>query len=66
MDGIVTVNNLIVRRSYILLRYASYEHVPTKSSIDKFLSSKFNEKYELMANDPVYIHTDPKNFHPQE
>ncbi len=62
MDGIVTVHKLTVGRSYILLRYASYEYVPTKGNINEFLSSNFDEKHEFMANDTIYIYADPKKI----
>jgi hypothetical protein len=62
MDGIMTVHKLTVGRSYILLRYSSYEHVPTKGNINEFLSSNFDEKHEFMANDIIYIYADPKKI----
>ncbi len=62
MDGVVTVRKLIVGKSYVLLRYASYEYVPTKGNVDDFLSSKFDKKHEFMANDTIYIYEDPKKI----
>lgn len=62
MDGVVTVRNLIVDKSYILLRYSSYEFVPTKGNIEHFLLSNFDIKHEFMANDSIYIYKDPKKI----
>ena len=62
MDGIVTVRNLIVNETYILLRYSSYEHVPTKGNVKDFISSNFDEKHEFTATETTYIYTDPKKI----
>ena len=62
MDGVVTVNHLIVGKEYTLLRYSSYEHVPTKGGINAFLQSNFDEKLEFMANDTTYVYADPKKI----
>ncbi|UJR17124.1 hypothetical protein I4U23_004020 [Adineta vaga] len=62
MDGIVTIRNLTIDRVYVLLRYSSYAYVPTKGTIDDFLSSNFDEKHEFMAKDTIYIYTDPKKI----
>ena len=62
MDGIVTVRDLIVSKSYILLRYSSYEYVPTKGVVADFLSSNFDEKHEFTANDTIYTYADPKKI----
>ncbi len=62
MDGILTVRNIIIGKSYVILRYSSYEYVPTKGNIDDFLSSNFDEKHEFMANDTIYIYADPKKI----
>ena len=62
MDGTVTVRELNVNRSYVLLRYSSYEHVPTKGSAGDFLLSNYDEKHEFVANDTVYVYEDPKKI----
>ncbi|CAF3497419.1 unnamed protein product [Rotaria sp. Silwood1] len=62
MDGIVTVRDLIVGKSYVLLRYSSYEYVPTKGTISDFLLSNFDEKHAFVANDTIYIYEDPKKI----
>ncbi len=62
MDGILTVRNIIIGKSYVILRYSSYEYVPTKGNIDDFLSSNFDEKHEFTANDTIYIYADPKKI----
>ncbi|CAF1236975.1 unnamed protein product [Rotaria sordida] len=62
MDGVVTVRNLIVGKSYVLLRYSSYEYVPTKGNVNEFLLSNFDEKHEFLANDTIYIYEDPKKI----
>jgi hypothetical protein len=62
MDGIVTIRNLMVNKSYVLLRYSSYEYVPTKGNVKDFLSSDFDEKHEFVANDVIYIYADPKKI----
>jgi hypothetical protein len=59
MDGIVTVRNLIIGKSYVLFRYSSYQYVPTKGNINDFLSSNFDKKYQFMADDIIYIYADP-------
>ncbi|CAF4361377.1 unnamed protein product, partial [Rotaria magnacalcarata] len=51
MNGIVTIHNLVVGESYVLLRYSSYKYVPSNGTINNFLSSKFEEKFEFVAND---------------
>jgi hypothetical protein len=62
MIGIVTVNNLTIGNCYVLLRYSSYEYVPTKGDEDIFLRSNFEEKYEFMATETNYIYEDPKTI----
>lgn len=62
MDGIVTVFQLTVGKRYVLLRYASYEHVPTKGAVADFLVSNFDEKYEFVANATTYNYADPKKI----
>lgn len=62
MDGIVTVRQLVNGKSYVLLRYSSYEHVPTKGNVNDFLSSNFDVKHEFVANDTTYTYADPKKI----
>ncbi|CAF4361229.1 unnamed protein product [Adineta steineri] len=62
MDGNVTVRDLIVGKLYVLLRYSSYEYVPTKGTIGDFLLSNFDSKHEFIANDTIYNYTDPKKI----
>ncbi|CAF3238217.1 unnamed protein product [Rotaria socialis] len=62
MDGIVKIRDLVVGESYVLLRYSSYKHVPSNGTINDFLSSKFDEKFEFVANEKTYIYEDPKKI----
>ncbi|CAF3516855.1 unnamed protein product [Rotaria sp. Silwood2] len=62
MNGIVTVRDLIIGRTYVLLRYSSYEYVPTKGTSNDFLLSKFDEKHIFVANNTIYIYEDPKKI----
>ncbi|CAF2832358.1 unnamed protein product [Rotaria sp. Silwood2] len=62
MNGVVTIRDLIVGKSYVLLRYSSYEYVPTKGTINDFLLSKFDEKHAFVANDTTYSYEDPKKI----
>jgi hypothetical protein len=62
MDGTVTIRDLIVDKTYVLLRYSSYEYVPTKGNVDDFLSSNFDQSHAFMANDTIYIYADPKKI----
>jgi hypothetical protein len=62
IDGIVTVSHLIIGESYILLKYSSYQYVPTKGNEEHFLLSNFDEKHKFIANDTIYIYEDPKKI----
>ena len=62
MDGVVTVNELIIGKQYVLLRYSSYETVPTEGSIAQFLSSNFDQKHEFLANASTYTYADPQKI----
>ncbi len=62
MIGIVTVNNLTIGNFYVLLRYSSYKHVPTKGDANAFLQSNFDEKHEFMAVETNYVYEDPKTI----
>jgi hypothetical protein len=62
MDAIVTINNLTIGNFYALLRYSSYEYVPTKGDENAFLKSKFEEKHEFMAMETNYVYADPKKI----
>jgi hypothetical protein len=62
MTGIITVNNLIVGNPYALLRYSSYESVPTKGDAHTFLESNFDEKHIFTATESNYEYEDPKKI----
>ncbi|CAF1621171.1 unnamed protein product [Rotaria magnacalcarata] len=62
MDGIVTIRDLVVDKPYVLLRYSSYGHIPTKGRISDFLSSNFDEKHTFVANYHTYIYKDSKKI----
>ncbi|CAF4092501.1 unnamed protein product, partial [Adineta steineri] len=60
MLGTVTVNNLTIGCFYALLRYSSYESVPTGGDANAFLQSDFDQKHEFMAVNTDYVYEDPK------
>ncbi|CAF3928321.1 unnamed protein product [Rotaria magnacalcarata] len=62
MDGTVTVYNLTIGNTYILLRYSSHRKVPTKGDVDVFLRSRFDEKHIFMADDTTYVYQDTKKI----
>ncbi|CAF4661981.1 unnamed protein product [Rotaria magnacalcarata] len=62
MDGIVTVYNLNIGSTYVLLRYSSYKNVPTKGDADAFMKSLHDFKHEFTADDTSYIYEDPKKI----
>ena len=62
MDGTVTVSDLTVGQSYSLLRYSSYEHVPTKGDARAFLESDFDEQHRFTATESSYVYADPKKI----
>jgi hypothetical protein len=62
MVGIVTVNNLTIGNFYVILRYSSYEYVPTRGDENTFLQSNFEEKHEFMAMKTNYVYEDPKTI----
>lgn len=59
MDAIVTIEKLIAGETYVLLRYSSYEFVPTKGDAEDFLESRFDEKYTFIAEMDTYVYDDP-------
>lgn len=62
MIGTVKINNLTIGNFYVLLRYSSYEYVPTKGDENVFLQSKFEEKHEFMATETNYVYEDPNTI----
>ncbi|CAF1141238.1 unnamed protein product [Adineta ricciae] len=62
MIGIVQITDLIVGNVYILLRYSSYEHVPTKGDANIFLQSKFDAKHQFTAHQTTYTYKDAKSI----
>lgn len=62
MDGVVTVRDLSVGSAYALLRYSSYEHVPTEGSAEDFLASNVDVKHEFVAAEVTYTYADPKKI----
>ncbi|CAF3713023.1 unnamed protein product [Rotaria socialis] len=62
MDGIVTVYNLNIGNTYVLLRYSSYKNVPTKGDADAFIKSLHDFKHEFIADNTSYIYEDPEKI----
>ncbi|CAF1562042.1 unnamed protein product, partial [Rotaria sp. Silwood1] len=62
MDGTVTVNNLAIGNTYVLLRYASYEFTPTEGDANDFIHSRFDVKHEFIAVNSTYVYEDPKKI----
>ena len=62
MDDIVNVRELNVNRCYVLLRYSSYEHVPTRGHAEDFLLSNYDVKHEFISTETVYVYEDPKKI----
>jgi hypothetical protein len=62
MIGIITINNLTIGNSYVLLRYSSYEYVPTKGDHNTFLQSNFDTTHEFTATETNYVYEDPKTI----
>ena len=62
MDGTIKVMNLTSGHTYVLLRYSSYEHVPTKGDAKAFLNSNFDVDHEFIATDTSYTYEDPKKI----
>ncbi|CAF1367197.1 unnamed protein product [Rotaria sordida] len=62
MDGTVTVNNLIIGNTYVLLRYASYKFTPTEGDANNFIHSHFDVKHEFIADNSTYVYKDPKKI----
>ena len=62
MDGTVTVKHLTVGKGYTLLRYASFEHVPTKGHVEAFLQSNYDTEHHFTATDTTYMYNDPKKI----
>ncbi|CAF1355953.1 unnamed protein product [Adineta ricciae] len=62
MDGIVTIRNLTVGQEYTVLRYSSYEYVPTNGTVKDYLASNFDTKHDFVANDTIYSYVDCKKI----
>ncbi|UJR17106.1 hypothetical protein I4U23_004002 [Adineta vaga] len=62
MIGIVKMTNLVVGNAYVLLRYSSYEHVPTKGDAHTFLQSSFDKRHDFTAFETSYIYEDTKSI----
>jgi hypothetical protein len=62
MTAIVTINNLTIGNFYMLLRYSSYEYVPTRGDENTFLKSNFEENHEFMATETNYVYEDSKTI----
>lgn len=62
MKGTITISNLTIGEFYSLLRYSSYEHVPTQGDENTFLQSKFQSKHEFEATETSYIYADPNTI----
>jgi hypothetical protein len=59
MVGTVKISNLTIGNVYILLRYSSYEHVPTRGDENTFLESNFESSHQFAATETNYIYKDP-------
>ncbi|CAF1581191.1 unnamed protein product, partial [Rotaria magnacalcarata] len=62
MDGTVTVNNLTIGSTYVLLRYASYKFTPIEGDANGFINSCFDVKHEFITDNSTYVYEDPKKI----
>lgn len=62
MNGVITISNLTIGESYVLLRYSSYEHVPTRGDETSFLQSTFENRHDFTATENNYVYHDPKTI----
>ncbi|CAF2052973.1 unnamed protein product [Rotaria magnacalcarata] len=62
MDGTVTVSNLTIGSTYVLLRYASYKFTPVEGDANGFINSCFDVKHEFIADNSTYVYEDPKKI----
>ncbi|CAF1462459.1 unnamed protein product [Didymodactylos carnosus] len=63
LKGKIIVSNLISNQNYVLLRYNTYKTVPASGKESQFLNSKYDYRYDFLANGSTWTFNDPNGIY---